>query len=127
MANLKIRELSDASYDSGSGTVSFLLTTSDGVRTPLSCSMVGVADLLAFFFKIAFDAGASGQMGVTYAYAPANGLGFAAGPTPDVTFLIVRLGAADLYFQIANSELSRLGTDLSQILQTINADPTKPQ
>ena len=52
---------------------------------------------------------------------PLQGIGFAAGNSPEETLLVVRLGVFDLAFQMQSQRLKELGDHLSRTLKTMSA------
>jgi hypothetical protein len=57
---------------------------------------------------------------------PVQGLGLAAGRSPEETLLVVRLAGVDLSFQLASSAVAALGHEFSQMAMALSAHSQTP-
>src|ERR1039458_4416720 len=124
----RIEALSNAKVSEDGEMVSFELKIKDGASIPLACPFSQLPDVIGFIGTLAKMAGDCRDVPVPTPPAayndlvpiPATAIGFQVGPTPDETFLIVRLATLDLAFAVPSSELARLGPDIARTGLTLS-------
>jgi hypothetical protein len=96
MSDDKLLRLSNPEWRDGGDTVAFRIERQDGAMLDVSCPLVEVGDIF-FFLATAVKAAAEARGMESpasqshFSPIPIDGLGFAAGRTPDETLIVVSL------------------------------------
>ena len=109
------------------GRVSFAVETDEAEPLQIACSLAEVGDIFSFLGHLAKGAAETSGPASLPSYlapVPAQGIGFQAGPTPEVTLLVMRLSGFDMAFEIPSSGLAAVAPELSRIATTLSAPGT---
>ena len=121
----QILGVSDAEASSDGTVLCFTLLTARG-ESRLCCPAADIGEFLAFFGHAAVAigemTGTGGAPTNDLVPIPATGLGFQAGPTPDVTYLVVNIGGFGLAFEVPSSDLAGFAERISQVARTLSVN-----
>ena len=99
-----------------------VVETDTGENLDLEIPLDEVGAIVEFLISVANHAEFAPHQGQqSLSPIPIQGLGFAAGNSPEETLLVVRLVGCDLAFSLASSKVAALGNEFSRIAQALAA------
>jgi hypothetical protein len=109
--------------------IAFRIEMTDGSHADVSCETAELGDIMVYLASVIAAAAqhrepAQLEASETQNYLvpiPAQGIGFQLMDDPDHVLLVVRLHGVDLSFHLRTSGLTRLGSDIARIGQTLSA------
>lgn len=107
----------------GGKSFAVVVETEEGERLDLEIPLNEIGAIVEFMTSVsAFARNIPRQGEQTWSPIPVQGIGFAAGRTPDETLLVVRLAGCDLAFSMESKKVADLGSEFFRIAQTLASD-----